>query len=73
MTKTPNEGETSRPARSRPQNEGEKLVIRRLPPGMTQSEFSTILGSDWEAGKGKVDWLSFAAGKVSNEYAIPTS
>jgi regulator of nonsense transcripts 3 len=34
---------------------------------MTYSEFSSILGSDWELGKGKVDWLSFAQGKISTE------
>lgn len=42
--------------------------MRRLPPGMTEAEFWTILGEDWEAGKGKVDWSSYAEGKVSKEY-----
>lgn len=35
---------------------------------MTQSEFVSILGEDWQVGKGKVDWFSFAPGKVSKEY-----
>jgi regulator of nonsense transcripts 3 len=57
----------AKPAKTKTQNEGEKLVVRRLPPGMTYSEFSSILGSEWELGKGKVDWLSFAQGKISTE------
>jgi regulator of nonsense transcripts 3 len=35
---------------------------------MTQAEFVSILGSEWELGKGKVDWFSFAGGKISTEY-----
>lgn len=64
------EKENPKPAKSKAQNEGEKLVIRRLPPGMTQAEFVTILGTEWETGKGKVDWFSYASGKVSTEYDI---
>lgn len=47
-----------------------KLVIRRLPPGLTQSEFTAILGPEWELGNGKVDWFSYAPGKVSQEYGV---
>lgn len=67
-----NEGEApqTKTPRSKAHNEGEKMVIRRLPPGMTQPEFVTILGSDWEVSKGKVDWLSYIPGKVSTEYVI---
>lgn len=60
-----------RPSRSKAQNEGEKLVIRRLPPGMTRDEFMSILGPTWEASKGKVDWFSYIPGKISTEYAKP--
>jgi hypothetical protein len=35
---------------------------------MTQEEFTSILGDDWQVGKGKVDWFSFELGKVSKEY-----
>lgn len=65
--KNQTEKETPKPARSKAHNEGEKLVIRRLPPGMTEAEFVSILGPDWELSKGKVDWLSYAPGKVSHE------
>ena len=44
-----------------------KLLIRRLPPGLTQTELETALGEDWKAGSGKVDWLQYKAGKVSKE------
>jgi hypothetical protein len=35
---------------------------------MTEAEFTTILGPEWELSKGKVDWFSYAQGKVSKEY-----
>jgi regulator of nonsense transcripts 3 len=64
-----NDGEAAPKAtRAKPQNEGEKLVVRRLPPGLTKDEFASILGPDWQVSKGKVDWLSFIAGKLSTEY-----
>ncbi|KAH6885806.1 Smg-4/UPF3 family-domain-containing protein [Thelonectria olida] len=71
-SKNATEGEAPRPPKSKPQNEGEKLTIRRLPPGMTQAEFTSILGDDWQVGKGKVDWFSFELGKVSKDPAKPS-
>jgi len=44
-----------------------KVLIRRLPPGITQAEVQDVLGSEWATGKGKVDWASFKPGKVSKE------
>ncbi|KAL8895185.1 MAG: hypothetical protein Q9207_008271 [Kuettlingeria erythrocarpa] len=49
-----------------------KLVIRRLPPGLTEAEFQTALGSEWKVGNGKVDWAIFKAGKVSKDPAKPS-
>ncbi|KAK7921563.1 hypothetical protein PG985_009585 [Apiospora marii] len=43
-----------------------KVKIRRLPPGMTADECWSILGDEWKADGGKVDWLRFDAGKVAN-------
>ncbi|KAJ6439591.1 nonsense-mediated mRNA decay protein Upf3 [Purpureocillium lavendulum] len=65
---------TDPPRRSKPRvhDEGEKLVIRRLPPGMTDAEFVAILGSDWEANKGKVDWMSYNPGKISTDPSKPS-
>lgn len=45
-----------------------KLLIRRLPPGLTRVEFEDALGIEWKAGSGKVDWLQYKPGKVSKEY-----
>ena len=45
-----------------------KVVIRRLPPGLTQKEFDSVLGDEWKAGGGQVDWVQFKAGKLSREY-----
>lgn len=45
-----------------------KLLIRRLPPGLTQIELETALGDEWKVGAGKVDWLVYKPGKVSKEY-----
>ncbi|KAF5012521.1 hypothetical protein FDECE_1420 [Fusarium decemcellulare] len=71
-TKNTTEGDAPKPAKTKAHNEGEKLVIRRLPPGMTEPEFVSILGSDWDLGKGKVDWFSFAPGKISTDPSKPS-
>lgn len=47
--------------------EGEKVVVRRLPPGMTEEEFIAILGDEWKVGNGKVGWVSYYPGKVSQQ------
>lgn len=44
-----------------------KLLVRRLPPGLTQAEFETALGEEWKTGGGKVDWFQYKPGKVSKE------
>ncbi|KAM0244777.1 hypothetical protein ACHAQJ_010719 [Trichoderma viride] len=61
------DAEPAKAPKTRTPHEGEKVIIRRLPPGMTETEFVTILGSEWGVGNGKVDWFSYATGKVSNE------
>jgi regulator of nonsense transcripts 3 len=50
-----------------------KLLIRRLPPGLTQVELESALGGQWKSGAGKVDWLQYKPGKVSKEYDISSS
>lgn len=44
-----------------------KLLIRRLPPGLTQTELEDALGTQWKVGAGKVDWLQYKPGKLSKE------
>ncbi|KAF2018930.1 hypothetical protein BU24DRAFT_488988 [Aaosphaeria arxii CBS 175.79] len=49
-----------------------KLVLRRLPPGLTKAELDQILGDEWKVGGGKIDWLSFREGKISKDLAKPS-
>ncbi|KAJ6007202.1 hypothetical protein N7522_005553 [Penicillium canescens] len=49
-----------------------KLLIRRLPPGLTQAELEAALGDEWKTGAGKVDWLQYKPGKVSKDPAKPS-
>ncbi|RHZ46069.1 putative nonsense-mediated mRNA decay protein Upf3 [Aspergillus thermomutatus] len=49
-----------------------KLLVRRLPPGLSQSEFENALGSEWMAGAGRVDWYQYKPGKVSKDHAKPS-
>ncbi|MCJ1309893.1 hypothetical protein MMC25_003554 [Agyrium rufum] len=46
-----------------------KIIVRRLPPGLIQSELLQTLGTEWHVGGGKVDWMTFKAGKVSKDPA----
>lgn len=56
----------------KPPAEGEKVVVRRLPPGMTEEEFVTILGDEWRVGNGKIAWVSYWPGKVSQQSVVVT-
>ncbi|KAI9810655.1 MAG: hypothetical protein M1827_006114 [Pycnora praestabilis] len=49
-----------------------KVVIRRLPPGLTSGEFEGALGEDWKLGGGRVDWMIYKAGKISKDAAKPS-
>ncbi|KAL8714360.1 MAG: hypothetical protein Q9220_001693 [cf. Caloplaca sp. 1 TL-2023] len=49
-----------------------KLVIRRLPPGLSEVEFQTALGNEWDIGSGKVDWATYKPGKVSKDLSKPS-
>ena len=49
-----------------------KVVIRRLPPGLTRTEFEESLGPEWQLRGSLVDWKVYKPGKVSAEYK-PTS
>jgi regulator of nonsense transcripts 3 len=59
--------DTPKAAKTRAPAEGEKVTIRRLPPGMTAAEFEAILGDEWLVGKGKVSWYEYCVGKVARE------
>ncbi|KAL3455837.1 Smg-4/UPF3 family-domain-containing protein [Aspergillus heterothallicus] len=49
-----------------------KLLVRRLPPGLTQEEFETALGPEWKLGGGKISWYQYKPGKVSKDPAKPS-
>ncbi|KAE8152361.1 Smg-4/UPF3 family-domain-containing protein [Aspergillus avenaceus] len=49
-----------------------KILVRRLPPGLTQTEFETVLGPEWKVGGGKIDWFQYKPGKVSKDPAKPS-
>lgn len=44
-----------------------KVIVRRLPPGLTQQEFEAVLGEEWRVGAGKVNWFDYRAGKITKE------
>lgn len=46
-----------------------KLEVRRLPPGLTLTEFEETLGDDWKLGNGKVDWREYRQGKIKQSAA----
>lgn len=50
-----------------------KLVLRRLPPGLTKAEFESLVGDEWKTGAGKVDWSNYRKGKISKEYVVSWS
>ncbi|KAL9110700.1 MAG: hypothetical protein Q9187_008018, partial [Circinaria calcarea] len=49
-----------------------KVVIRRLPPGLTQAEFEEALGEEWKVGGDRVDWAVYKIGKLSTDPVKPT-
>lgn len=63
-------GELPKAPRMKAPAQGEKVVVRRLPPGLTEDEFVAILGDEWMVGRGKVDWFSYWPGKVSQQSVI---
>lgn len=55
--------------KAKAQATGQKLMIRHLPPLITEEEVHVVLGEQWKTGNGKVDWAQFQPGKVSKRYA----
>lgn len=48
-----------------------KLEVRRLPPGLTLTEFEETFGEEWKLGKGKVDWREYRQGKLKSPGKLP--
>ncbi|KAK4889843.1 hypothetical protein LTR28_002693, partial [Elasticomyces elasticus] len=54
----------NRPATAKNTNTKLKLEVRRLPPGLSEAEFTKTLGDEWKKGGGKVDWMVYRPGKI---------
>ncbi|KAK5130233.1 hypothetical protein LTR08_002279 [Meristemomyces frigidus] len=48
-----------------------KLEIRRLPPGLTLTEFEETLGAEWKLAQGNVDWREYRQGKLKAPGKLP--
>lgn len=48
-----------------------KLELRRLPPGLTLTEFEEALGVEWKLGNGRVDWREYRQGKIKAPGKLP--
>ncbi|KAI1780889.1 Smg-4/UPF3 family-domain-containing protein [Hypoxylon cercidicola] len=69
----PMASDTPKATRSKDPPRGKKIIVRRLPPGMVEAEFWAILGDEWKAGKGKVDWTRFQDGHISQDPSNPST
>ncbi|KAI2632170.1 Smg-4/UPF3 family-domain-containing protein [Hypoxylon sp. NC1633] len=69
----PTANDTPKVAKSKEPPRGKKVIIRRLPPGMTEAEFWALLGDEWKTGNGKVDWTRFQEGQISHDPSNPSS
>jgi regulator of nonsense transcripts 3 len=49
-----------------------KVVVRHLPPGLSQAEFEAAIGPEWKVGHGEVDWYNFRPGRISKELGEPS-
>ena len=67
ITASQTSGNGPRPVVAKPPSPKLKVVVRRLPPGLSEAEFTSILGDDWSLGQGKVDWFLYKPGKDSKE------
>ncbi|KAI9054476.1 hypothetical protein LZ554_001635 [Drepanopeziza brunnea f. sp. 'monogermtubi'] len=65
-------GNGARPVPIKPMPVKLKTVVRRLAPGLTEDEFTSVLGEEWKAGQGKVDWFLYKPGKESKDASKPS-
>ena len=65
-------GNAVKPSLAKSTSQRLKVVVRRLAPGLTEGEFTTILGDEWQVGQGKVDWFCYEPGKDSKKYFYAT-
>ncbi|KAI9886321.1 MAG: N-acetylglucosaminyltransferase [Watsoniomyces obsoletus] len=63
------QGATLKPGSQKLPSPRLKVVIRRLPPALTEEELLQSLGLEWTLGGGRVDWMSYKPGKSSQDPA----
>ncbi|KAI1136814.1 Smg-4/UPF3 family-domain-containing protein, partial [Hypoxylon sp. FL0543] len=73
LSSTPATNDAPKTSKAKDPPRGKKVIIRRLPPAMTEAEFWAVLGEEWKSGQGKVDWMRFQEGTVSQDPANPSS
>ena len=66
--KGPSQSGSLKPAGAKPVGPRLKVVIRRLPPELTEPELVEVLGPEWRAGGERVDWMVYKPGKTSQEW-----
>ena len=64
-----NAAQTRKPLKQAPRPPAPRLrlIIRRLPPGLTEIEFWQSIGTEWHVGQGRTDRASYKPGKISRE------
>lgn len=67
VTASQTTGNASKTSSTKPASTKLKVIVRRLAPGLTEAEFTSILGEDWKLGNGRVDWFLYKPGKDSKE------
>lgn len=70
VTTSQTHGSASRQTATKAASPRLKVIVRRLAPRLTENEFKTLLGDEWKAGGGKVDWMVYKSGKESKEYGL---
>ncbi|KAK6955182.1 hypothetical protein Daesc_002813 [Daldinia eschscholtzii] len=72
VSSTSGPNETPKSNKTKDSTRAKKVVIRRLPPGITEAEFWAILGDEWKSGNGKVEWTRFQEGQISQDPSNPS-
>ncbi|KAK2071878.1 hypothetical protein P8C59_006267 [Phyllachora maydis] len=61
----PQPDDHSKSSKAKTPQEGIKMIVRRLPPGLTEAEFLSVLGREWKPGNGRIGWFDYHMGQVS--------
>ncbi|KAF3071060.1 putative nonsense-mediated mrna decay protein [Daldinia childiae] len=73
VSSIPTSNDTPKATKAKDPPRGKKVLVRRLPPGITEEEFRTILRKEWKSGNGKVEWTKFQEGQISQDPSNPST